>query len=102
MQKNHSKKLVKRIALASVLSMMLTACAMTRTEEINTDVVCDTQCEVWWSYLDTAETIVQVRENNAVYAALCEPNPCTVTPQAVQQVKCIQAAKMAGTSPDEC
>jgi len=102
MLKNLSKELVRRIVLVGVLSLTLTACTMTRTEEISTDTICDTQCEVWWSYLDTPETIVQARENNSAYSALCPSNPCRVTPQAVEQVACIQAAKIGGTSPDEC
>jgi len=84
-----SKKPTPRaLALATILSATLTACATTTDSaatsswwewltgadaesELGRASFCAVAKPIYWSALDTGETIAQVKEHNAVGAALC-------------------------------
>lgn len=53
-----------------LLMLTLTGC-MTTTASVVTDSSCDVFQPILWSQLDTAETVQQVVEHNAVYSELC-------------------------------
>lgn len=59
-----------------LLTLMVTGC-MTTTASVVTDSSCDIFEPILWSQQDTAETVQQIREHNAVFREVClvgEPN----------------------------
>lgn len=63
-----------RTALLLALGLTLTACTVTAGGETKS-ALCDQFRPIRWSQSDTAETVAQVKQSNAVGAALCNWKP---------------------------
>lgn len=68
--RTQSAKLALTLALASILA----SCTMTAGGATKV-ALCDQFRPIRWSVSDTAETIAQVKGNNAVGARLCDWEP---------------------------
>lgn len=67
----------KRLRLESVLLVLMPLIASCQTMDINennseTGWSCLAFLPITWSQSDTPETILQIKEHNAVFAALCD------------------------------
>jgi hypothetical protein len=76
MQSSRLGKLVRTLALATMLSLSLTACQTTGSDAINAGagrpaVACQSFQPIYWSKQDTRPTQDQIVEHNAVYKRIC-------------------------------
>jgi len=74
LMKNFKNRLRQGLLLASLLVMLISCQTMDTDVTEADDWHCFAYLPIAWSKKDTLETIDQIKQHNAVWAALCENN----------------------------